>query len=220
MSIVSNRHNVNLFVAGKSEALSGQRLAKIGYKKTKENQNPLKSVCVSVPSINMTEYSHMVSAGVFNSIIQCALENAQDGIIRSLYESSEGNLTTVSDEEISVNACINYINAENAGGRLTKEYLENWFANNISDNLSVIIADKLGFDMSTEEQLNTIGKHLNMYKGLISSLAGNKTILQPQQINACKRAIEVSSIDDDTSKKLLQKLANMSPKKLEELLEL
>ena len=217
MSIISTRHNINPFVSGKSEALTGQRLSRIGYKSTKNNPAKYPSVCVSVPHINPADITANINS--LMPYIGNMLETAQDGIIRSLFESSHGTKQSISDEDISILACIGYLESESNGGRLTKEYLELWFDSNIAENLSVVIADKLGFDMSTEAQMETITKHLNGYKGLIASLSGGKTILQPNQISACKRALEIASIDDDTSAKLTARLNNMVPKKMEELLE-
>lgn len=149
------------------------------------------------------------------------LESAQDGIIRSLYESRDGSLDGVSDEELSVSACLNYLEAEATGGRLTIEFLNGWFDSNVKDNLTVVVADKLGFDLSTPEQETTVGKHVRVYRELIASLSGGKTILTAVQIAGIRRAIEVSSVDDETSVKLLAKLVSMENKpKIEELLAL
>lgn len=220
MSVVSNRHNVNRFISGESKPLDGQRLAKVGYKTTAKQPNPLPNVCVSIPQITV-ELDIPAYVPAFTAIVRSALENAQDGIIRSLYESSEGQLKSVSDAEISIAACIAFIEAENSGGRLTKEFLESWFDSTLAENLTVVIADKLGFEELNDEQMVVVGKHLNGYKGLISSLAGNKTMLQPAQINGIRRALELSKVDDEVCVKLNKKLDDMNKKpKIENLLEL
>lgn len=222
MSNVSNRHNVNLFVAGKSEPLTGQRLAKIGYKKTAKQINPLPSICVSIPPIDTANdpFLEMRQNGAFDGIIRNALESAQDGIIRSLYETSGGNLSSVSDSDISLVNCLAYIEAENTGGRLTIDFLNAWFDANMKDNLTVIIADKLGFDELTDASLEVIGQHLSGYRSLISSLSGGKTILTDMQIKQVSRALEICSVDDETSVKLKNRLNEMQKKpKISDLLE-
>lgn len=219
MSNVSNRHNVLPFVAGKSVALTGQRLAKVGYKSSKTTPAKFPSICVSVPPVDSADITANIDhlTHIWNETVS----NAQDGIIRSLYESSDGTLTSVSDDDISIAAVINYLEAESTGGRLTKEFLESWFDANVSENLTFIIADKLGFAELNDEQMIVIQKHLNMYRGLIASLSGGKTILQTMQINACIRALEVSMCDDDIKNKLITRLDKMSQApKIEELLEL
>jgi len=219
MSLISNRHNVNLFISGKSAALTGQRLSKVGYKNTEKAGAKYPSICVSVPQIPDSDIQDHVSRLI--PYIKDLLGNVQDNIIRSLYESSEGKLSSISDSEISVSACINYLESESTGGRLSKEYVEFWFDTNMSEALTVLIADKLGFDLSTPDQEKKVSDSVKIYKELISSLTGNKTILTPEQIKACKRAIEICEIDDDVSRKLGEKLIKMSEKKtMSELLEL
>jgi hypothetical protein len=226
MSNVSNAHNVNKFISGKSEALTGQRLAKVTYKSTKNNPAKYPSICASVPYINNQDIIDNVDNLV--PYIKVMLENAQDGIIRSLYESADGNLTTVTNEDISIAQCINYLSAESQGSRLTKEYLSQWFTDNIEETLTYTFAVKLGFISANEEdpvitdnQQVTLHKHINGYRDLISSLSGGKTILQDNQIKSIRKAVELSGVNDDISIKLINRLNTMENKpKIEELLDL
>jgi hypothetical protein len=222
MSNVSNRHNVNLFISGESKPLTGQRLSKVGYKGTPENKaRGFKSICVSVPFVSLSQSDMDIYSEAFERLIVQSLHNAQDGIVRSLYESSNGTISSVSDDDLSIQNCLAYIEAENNGGRLSKEFLEAWFDVAIKDNLSVVIADKLGFDDMNDTQLNVIEKHLNGYRGLISSLAGNKTMLQPNQIKSLRKVLDIATSEDDTVSKLRNKLHTMENKpKMEDLLEL
>ena len=136
MSNISNRHNVLAFVAGKSEPLSGQRLAKVGYKKTKDVPNPPQSICVSIPQF--TNEQILARAADFLPVIREAIHGLQDGIIRSLYESRNHSITefsSVSDDEISLDACIAFAESERNGGRITAEFLKSWFAKEMGDSL-------------------------------------------------------------------------------------
>jgi len=215
---ISNRHSVVPFVAGETQAMADQRLAKVGYKSTKKTPAKYKSIAVSVPVITSIDEDQLER--LLPHVVSM-LENAQDGIIRSLYESSQGNLASVSDEEISIDACIGYLEAEATGGRLTKEKVEEWFTENLSDNLSVTIADKLNFTSLTGENEKVINQHLNAYKGILASLAGGKTLLNPAQIAGCKKALELSTNEDDVYKKLMARLEAMEKKPdMDALLEL
>lgn len=215
---ISNRHPINGFVSGKSQAMSEQRLAKVGYKSTVKNAAKYPSVCASVPLITELFEDQLTRLQPY---IVTMLENAQDGIFRSLYESSGGSLDAISDDDISIDSCIAFLEAESTGGRLNKEYLESWFDASVRDNLFVVIADKLKFTEITPEVEVVVGKHINGYRGLIASLAGGKTFLQDNQIHSLLRALEVSSVDDDTSSKLNMRLKGMLNKpKIEELLGL
>ena len=69
MSNISNRHTVNPFISGKSEALVQQRLCKVGYKKTKDCPNPLPSICVSVPHVDPSAINGAILAGFMPALI-------------------------------------------------------------------------------------------------------------------------------------------------------
>ena len=227
MSNVSTAHTVNKFVAGKSEALSGQRLAKVGYKSTAKNPAKFASVCASVPYILNDPIKDNMEALIPH--IRTMLENAQDGVIRSLYESSDGTLTQVTDQDISIQACINFLEAESQGSRLTKEYLQEWFKNTVQEPLSFVIGIKLGFVPAdaesfdvTEAQAATIEKACNGYRDLFASLAGGKTMLQEKQIDSLIKALDMTETSDEIGNKLRARLDAMKvkPKQIEELLEL
>lgn len=211
MSNVSNRHNVNPFVAGKSQPLTGQRLSKITFNKTKNNPNPLPSVCVSIPQIQPGEYRPEYTA-----IIRTALENAQDGIIKSLYESCDGALTNVSDDDISIDACLAYLSAGGVG-KLSAEKINAWFDIALKDNATVLIAEKLGFQEMTPDQCATIEKHLNGYRGLFAMLASKEPVFNQKQLKGMRTFIEVSSIEDAMHAKLSAKITELQP--IEEVLE-
>lgn len=207
MSNVSTNHSVIPFVAGKTEPLTGQRLAKVGYKKTKDQPNPPKSIAVSLPMI--TDAEIVANIQLILPLVREACEGVQDKIIRSLYESREYSLDRVCDSEIGFAAIAGYVSSEQSGGRLTKEYLEQWFDTNLRDNLTVVIADKLGFDDLNESQLETVNQHIAGYRGLIASIGGNKTMLSLAQIAGIRRAFVVTAIDDETVTRLEAKLDDM-----------
>lgn len=216
---ISNRHSVVPFVAGKSVAMADQRLAKVGYKSTKQTKAKFPSVCASVPMIaddQIIPFSERLLPHV-----RTLLENAQDGILRSLYESNDGNLASVSDDEISIQACISFLEADAAGSRLTKEMVEKWFDETLSGNVYVLIAEKLGFTDPNKDQDVLIQKHVAGYKGVLASLSGGKTLLQPVQIKGCKVALESMGEMDDLAQKLMNRLTQMEAKPvMADLLEL
>lgn len=218
MSNVSNRHSVVPFKAG-DKALANQRLAKIGYKSTKKNKAKFASVAVSVPQIDPAAIEIHFSALL--PFIGTMLETAQDGIIRSLYESSDGTLTSVSDDDLSIPACIGFMEAEASGNRLTSAKIEEWFDRELSENLSVVVAEKLGFTDPNTDQMNTVQKHVKVYRDVMAMLAGGKTFLAEKQIAGCRNALALIAEDDEMSVKLTARLDAMEKKeKIEDLLEL
>ena len=220
MSTIGTRHTLIPFVAGTSKANADQRLSKIGYKKTKEQPNPPASVCASVPFIANDAIENHVDRLLPH--IRTMLESAQDGIVRSLYESSGHELIGIDDADISVGACISYLQAEAAGDRLRKDQILAWFDAEISENLTVFVAELLRFDDLTPDALRTVNKHVGIYRDLIGMLAGGKTILEQKQINGCKKAIGLcGNADDRIAARLVARLEQMeAPKVRIELLDL
>lgn len=216
---ISTRHSVVPFVAATSVPFAEQRLAKITYKSRKGTAAKFPSVCVSVPKIG--EVSEIQMDRLLPHL-QALMENGQDGIIRSLYESSNGALSSVSDDEISIDAIINYMDSEATGGRLTKELIESWFdSSEASQNCMVLIATKLGYgDELTKDQEETVRKHVNAYKAVFSSLAGGKTLLNPAQIRGLRVILDTMEADDVNAKLIARLTAMETPKSVAELLEL
>ena len=198
MSNVSTRHNVLPFVAGKSEPLSGQRLAKIGYKQTaamtKAGEIAPTSVCASIPFF--TNEALIENAQKLLPMLREVVQKNQDELIRNLYESRGAKpelLTSVSDDEISIDAIIGFFSSESNGGRITKEYLEQWFTEQMSDSLTVAIADKLGCSDVDDVR---ISQALAGYKELFVSLSGTKTMLGTPQIEQLRKVIGICGLDN------------------------
>ena len=213
MSNISNTHNVTPFVSGTSKPLHGQRLIKVGFKKTDKIPNPLPSVCVSVPfhSADMVSPENLQQLLPY---IGTMLENAQDGIVRTLYESSNGVKNTIHDDEIGFSAILGYLENEKSGGKLSAEKVAKWFTEQIEENLIVVFADKLGFtsDDLTENQLAVINKHIAGNRDLLCSLTGHKVILQENQINGLRRVLELAVDRDNVWSQLSSKLNDQSAK--------
>lgn len=222
MSTISTRHSILPFISGSSSALSGQRMSKIGYKTEKKTgKQRFPSVCVSVPVILTEEITGSLTALMPH--IRAMIEDTQDKVVRSLYESSEGALSSVSDSEISVQACISFLEMESDSNRLTRETVINWFNSTLADNLTVYIAEKLNFNDPDDSQMKIISQHVSGYQEVLASLSGGATILATPQINGCKKALElVADSTDSMAARLMKRLVGMEkpPEKLKELLEL
>ena len=211
MSNVSNRHAVVPFIAGTSKPLSDQRLCKAGFKLTekmkKEGKKALPSVCASVPALDTGAVSVMVTELMPH--IVAMLEKAQDEILRAKYEAAGGVCTEITDEELSIPQCIAYLNAEGAGSRLSVESIGIWCDRELTDALTVTIADKLGFDLSTPEQEQTVAKHVKNHRDVLCMLAGKNVVLAPRQISAIKNMLDMAP-EDTMHGKLSAKLAALT----------
>lgn len=225
MSVVSNVHSVVPFVSGESKPLGGQRLSKVGFKKTKDNPSPLPSVCASVPMLEREEVMGNIEALLPH--VGTMLEGVQDAIFRSLYEASKGQRRELRQEEISVQACIAYLEAEAAGSRMSAESIRAWFKVSLNQNLLILVAEKLGYgeqEELTEEQVKTCQKHVDSYCGLLEQLAGKqlrKSSWSVKQWTGMQTAIKLADDGDMMAARLEKKMQEISEvPDLEELLEL
>ena len=213
---ISNRHTVVPFVAGKTTAMVDQRLAKVGYKTTKKTPAAFPNVAVSVPVITEFPIEIIERATPY---IRAMFENAQDGIVRSIYESSGGTLKEVADTDISLESCLAFMEAEENGSRLKKETIELWFDVSLSEIVTVAIAEKLKFDVTGElnaDQRKTVKPHCDAVKDILSTLAGGKTMLTEKRIAGCRFYLALADNDDDMAIRLNGRLDAMEKKIAEE----
>lgn len=208
MSNVSTTHSLNLFDSKKSQALSGQRLAKIGYKSTEKTPAKYPSVCASVPFIDTPTKEQIDS---LMPAIKNLLSDTQDKIIRSLYESSNGTRTSINDAEIGIDQCIGYLTAEAVSGRLTKESITSWFDSDLKDNLYLTIGVKIGFipaDAPDDFELSAaqaqkLEQVTNGYRDMLAGCAAGATMYATDKIASLKRALELSA---DTAHPIVERV--------------
>lgn len=209
---ISTRHTLELFKTGESKAMHGQRLLKIGFKGDKKLFD---SRCASVPVISDLILSELKNNPLkFSDILTEVIESAQDAVAKNLFLSSGGTLTEISDEEISIDACIAYLESIGTGGRLTKEALCVWFDESMKENLSIVLAEKLSLELEDVR----ISQALAAYKALFAECAAPKISLSQVQIDNLKKAIAYCS-EDRISGKILSRFAALE-KEQKEIVEL
>lgn len=185
---ISNRHSVVLFAPG-TKPMSGQRLAKAWYKPSKNKPAKFPSVCVSVPHLQAEEITANISGLLPH--IATMLEDAQDNILKKMYEQAKGKLPmSIGDEDISVPACIKFLDAQAEGDRLTKDSLTVWFQECVAENLTVYLCEQLKTENLEDQR---VVQNLRGYRDLFTGLSGSQ-VLTPNQIRkldaACKMAQE------------------------------
>jgi len=218
MSNISSSHGVVAFDSKTSRPLAGQRLAKVLYKTPagkNAGQEKKQSVCVSVPpvpeiSMDTVELMRLMPH------LATLLENAQDGIIKELVE--RGN-KVILDSEISIEACIAFLDADAKGDRLTKEYIAEWFNENVSDILTVAISDKLGLpDIPTDAQTKKVSQMCNVYRDSFAMLAGGKTCFTPDKASKLLKVLDLVDTDSLAQKFMARLKKMMMPVESDELL--
>lgn len=212
MSAFDGQHLVGKFVAGKSQALTGQRLCKVGYKETKKTKKVADSVCVSVPVITEEQ---IVDAPITALIphIRGMLEKAQDGIVRAMYESSEFKLTAVSDADLSIAKCIDWLEQEETGGRLTVEAIKEWFKQSMLVNVQAFAELKLTGKFAGDELSVKVKQVCNQYEGMFTAISGGKTQYTNAQIDFLEGALGMlEDGEDEMAEKLIGRMSKMREK--------
>lgn len=132
MSIISNTHQFTPLTKT-STALSGQRLVRVIAKADRNGKYPsahlTESLCVSVPRIGMDDIAECIERFIPHLISLC--EGVQDKIAREYRIESGRN--EIQGELLSVDAILGYLEADAAGNRVSKEYLQEWFMDGYAD---------------------------------------------------------------------------------------
>lgn len=219
MSNVSNRHNVVPFVSGKSQPLTGQELVVCSFKQTakmtKAGKKALPSVCVSVPALPALTAEHFAS---LNDVVRDLLDGARRDIVSALYVKNQA-IGSVSDEEIGIDACIEFLNTS-TGGRLTSEALGTWFDSTMVDIVTAAVIEKLcaigqmNADQEPQDRhLAIIASTVAQQREYFCALASGVTKYEPAQCEGlCKLLAQVEPDDDGAAiaarlTKRLQKMA-------------
>lgn len=191
MSQISTTHSIVAFDSKTSKAFDGQRLSKVWYKGKKAEEK--KPVCVSIPRV----LSIMVDTEVLEQLkpqVIAMIEGAQDKIVRERYETGA---TSIADSDISIQACIAWLQEEAVGGRLTKEYIVQWFSESLEEPLLVAIADKLGVgDTPSELEAKKLEQAVNVFRDSFAQLAGGATRFAPEKARKMLKVLEL--VQDDT----------------------
>lgn len=179
MSIISSVHS---FVAYNPKAPlapidSTQRVAKVKFRITEaaklRGELEKEAKAVSIPKILPLQVQE--EAAALMPFVIGMLEGVQDSIIRDLVAAGK---TDVRDEQISIAACMAYMQEETSnGGRMSGDDVKAWFTDTLEDKLSLAFADKLGVTATTAtpEQEAKIQQIVNAYRDKLAMLASPKT---------------------------------------------
>lgn len=192
---------VRLHTASSNIEQPSHRLAIIRWKDKKNDdgttvtKQPARCVSIPVVSLSLTPLCLQAS-------MQEAFEEMQDKLIRSLIEASKETTFSLSLDEISPQAVADFAVAQNGPGKLSTKLLETWFDNNLSDNLTVTIANKLGLpDQPTEEDTVKVSKAVASFRTFITGLASPRANLAPDVVAQLQKATALVENGDD---KILQ----------------
>lgn len=224
MSVISNNaHSIVAYDPKSSKAFTGQRLSKVTYKTVTDKTSELygvkrESKCVSLPLVKTDDVVANIVA-LAPAVVEY-LHTVQDKIVRERVDAGAGHITM---QEISIAACVEWLDSNSESGRLTKEVVATWFKDTIEEPLAVVLADKLGVsDTPTDDESNKILAVVDAFKGKIASLAGGKTAYEPKVCKSLLNALELAPAGDVLATRFTARLNKMieEAKQNEDLLNL
>lgn len=204
MSNMSEFHNTVVYDPKTTKAFAGQRLSKHSWKTDKETGVKPESKAVSIPTLR----AEVTASAALQSHIIGYLESVQDAMIKELIVAGT---TQIHDEQINVEAMVEWLEAESSGTRLTKQDATKWFEDTIEDTLALVLATKLGVsEVPTENESKQIFAIVGEFKNKITSLAGGKTSYTPQVAERLIKALDlVEDKEDAILSRFLKRLEKM-----------
>lgn len=206
-----------------SKAFTGQRLSKVTFKTSNDKSSEYygvkrESKCVSLEPVSVQDVVSNVTA-LAPAVVEF-LQGVQDKIVR---ERVEAGALHVSVDEVSIAACVEWLETQDESGRLTKESVGTWFASEIEEGLALILADKLGVsEIPTAEQSAQVLRVVGSFKDKVSSLAGGKTSYEPKLCESLKKVLELAPAGDALAARFTGRLDKMiaASKSAEDLMNL
>jgi hypothetical protein len=216
----SNRHQFSPLTKS-SKPLTGQRLVRVIAKAAKDGSyhaNLSESLCMSVPVLTGDEVRVHIDALMPHIVSMCM--DAQDSIVKEL--RLESGCTEVAEESISVAAIVGWMDTEAKGGRVTGEYLTEWFKDAYALQAAEFIAIACRFgedaDAWTPDQVTVIEQKTNVLAGMFAGFASGKYAPQIPQCRAILKFGEfVSESVDSRMAVYLEKTAKVLKVREEEL---
>ena len=217
MSNISDRHVFSVYIsqgANKSQALSGQRLSVVRFKKDKSGAKAKDSQCVSIPLVQLTANDMDLLAPQITSWFA----GVQDEIIRA---ECVADRDAVTSDMLDVAAVRSYLVQQSQGERLSGEQIGYWFDSELGDVLLVAFADKLGISGEpTDEQATKLGQMVTVYRDCFTALAGGRTMFAADKRGKLVKALGLVDTSGGIGEKLLAKLTAMDKVTVEEMLGL
>jgi hypothetical protein len=220
MSNVSDRHTIET-LDKKSKALTGQRLARIIAKADKngmyQSANLTVSKCVSIPKLTIADFTPDHINALMPHLVSM-IQDRQDDVIRDKI-ITEG-ITSIADADISIDACIKFMESNAGSGRLSTEYLQEWFTEVYADASYEFIGAlcKFGDDPNqyTEDQLNVIEQKSNVLRDMFAGFASGKYMPDMPKCKAMLKFGEFVGADNQDAR--MQSYIARAQKQLDKLI--
>lgn len=144
----------------------------------------------------------------FSSYLEGKLNELQDAVVRDLVERG---YSTISYSDIGPDAMLAFLAAQEAGGRLSKDTIGDWFDSEVAPLALLVLVQKLGWnaDTLTGNQSKKVQEVLKGLRDMVTALSGSKTYYEPEKAAKLRVYIELANEDDPMRARLLARLDAM-----------
>lgn len=152
------------------------RIVTLNYRT--DGETGIKPVTRVVEIEAITDKVIMENISALLPAISRMIEAEQNSIVRELV----GEKTTgyINSADTNIEAVISSFRVNNGGGRITSEYLSQWFSEELAENTVVYAASIKGIDNPTEEQLSSLQQLSSTYQKLIAEVTKKNTFYTPE----------------------------------------
>ena len=194
-------------------AIAGTRIVTCLYQVNKTTGKKLKeSSYVRIPTAHLTDQTVKDNMSELLPFVTAYLQEIEDKIIK---DEHKVGLTCVYSSGLSIAKIIDRLEADSTSGRLSKEVIQTWFADEILEKLGVVLSEKLSLDINDDKIVTLLAGYLAKFE----SLSNPKLTMKPancQQLISLIAAIGESSLASKLTSKL-EKLAKQNEDLLESL---
>jgi hypothetical protein len=182
MSTISNIHTAIVYDAKHTKPQNEQRLIVTIAKADKNGnygQHLQQTMATSVPTLSIGDIDFNRSD--VKSACVDYFKTIQNAIVAERIKSGKNTVTT---EEISETAIIEYLNSETVGDKWDSDRIAAWFDSTIAEYVGVALIEK-GYDDSKVESA------LVAYSKLISETLGSKGVIARKKAEAIDKAFKL-----------------------------
>lgn len=169
------------------------RIVRCMYRNAEGTKNPKVSEYVYIPD-HISDSIVEENLTELMPYIVSYLQSIEDAEIKKNHSAG----ISLYVDGLSIAKIIDLLEASEAGQRLTKEKIEEWFDEELSSHVGNLFAAKLGIDLNLSgeelaevENFDKLIKVIQAYKNKFSSLAGGKTVLPKADCESMMRLLEM-----------------------------
>lgn len=196
--------------------IDGTRIVKCLYQiSAKSGDKVRENVYVRVPTKHITEEIVATEIAKLAGYVVTYLQEQESLAIKADHKAGA---TQVFTNFLTLEKVIEALEVKEAGARLNKEKIGEWFSAELADNLEILFSDKIGEVDGAEEKVAAV---LNAYKLKFESLAGGKTFIKEQDCEAMVQIIKASEAEQSfIGARFIARLEGMRNKEEEVLMTL